>query len=158
MSEYDDSFAPDNSDVDLSEFDDDFSSAEAPSFGGLRPKRAVSGVFGLSAPNPGAAPDDPISQEISLCIIRVRPRSVSIPVEEALAAKAVPVLKVRVFPAAPVPVDQAVPAEVVADPLRHHRRPAHLRVLNRLNLLVLLLRLRRRSLRRQPQLSKWRLS
>ena len=32
MSEYDDSFAPDNSDVDLSEFDDDFSSAEAPSF------------------------------------------------------------------------------------------------------------------------------
>jgi hypothetical protein len=32
MSEYDDSFAPDNGDVDLSEFDDDFSSAEAPSF------------------------------------------------------------------------------------------------------------------------------
>lgn len=32
MSEYDDSFAPDNSDVDLSGFDDDFSSAEAPSF------------------------------------------------------------------------------------------------------------------------------
>ena len=32
MSEYDDSFAPNNSDVDLSEFDDDFSSAEAPSF------------------------------------------------------------------------------------------------------------------------------
>jgi hypothetical protein len=32
MSEYDDSFAPDNSDVDLSEFDDDFSSAEAHSF------------------------------------------------------------------------------------------------------------------------------
>ena len=32
MSEYDDSFAPDNSGVDLSAFDDDFSSAEAPSF------------------------------------------------------------------------------------------------------------------------------
>jgi len=32
MSEYDDSFAPDDSDVDLSAFDDDFSSAEAPSF------------------------------------------------------------------------------------------------------------------------------
>ena len=32
MSEYDDSFAPSNSDVDLSGFDDDFSSAEAPSF------------------------------------------------------------------------------------------------------------------------------
>ena len=32
MSEYDNSFAPDNSDVDLSAFDDDFSSAEAPSF------------------------------------------------------------------------------------------------------------------------------
>lgn len=32
MSTYDDSFAPDTSDVDLSAFDDDFSSAEAPSF------------------------------------------------------------------------------------------------------------------------------
>ena len=32
MSEYDDSFAPDNTGVDLSAFDDDFSSAEAPSF------------------------------------------------------------------------------------------------------------------------------
>jgi Protein of unknown function (DUF669) len=32
MSEYDDSFAPDNDDIDLSAFDDDFSSAEAPSF------------------------------------------------------------------------------------------------------------------------------
>jgi hypothetical protein len=32
MSEYDDSFAPDNSGVDLTAFDDDFSSAEAPSF------------------------------------------------------------------------------------------------------------------------------
>jgi hypothetical protein len=32
MSEYDDSFAPDNGGVDLSAFDDDFSSAEAPSF------------------------------------------------------------------------------------------------------------------------------
>ena len=32
MSEYDDSFAPDNSGVDLSEFDNEFSTAEAPSF------------------------------------------------------------------------------------------------------------------------------
>lgn len=32
MSEYDDSFAPESSSVDLSAFDDDFSSAEAPSF------------------------------------------------------------------------------------------------------------------------------
>lgn len=32
MSEYDDSFAPESSTVDLSAFDDDFSSAEAPSF------------------------------------------------------------------------------------------------------------------------------
>jgi len=32
MSNYDDSFAPSGSDVDLSDFDDDFSSAEEPSF------------------------------------------------------------------------------------------------------------------------------
>lgn len=32
MNQYDNSFAPDNSEVDLSDFDDDFSSAEAPSF------------------------------------------------------------------------------------------------------------------------------
>jgi hypothetical protein len=32
MSQYDDSFAPDNADIDLSAFDDDFSSAETPSF------------------------------------------------------------------------------------------------------------------------------
>lgn len=32
MSEYDNSFAPNNADVDLTGFDDDFSSAEAPSF------------------------------------------------------------------------------------------------------------------------------
>lgn len=32
MSQYDDSFAPTDSDVDLSGFDDDFSSAESPSF------------------------------------------------------------------------------------------------------------------------------
>ena len=32
MSEYDNSFAPDKTDVDLSAFDDEFSSAEAPSF------------------------------------------------------------------------------------------------------------------------------
>ncbi|MEZ6100259.1 MAG: DUF669 domain-containing protein [Pirellulaceae bacterium] len=32
MSQYDDSFAPTDNDVDLSDFDDDFSSAESPSF------------------------------------------------------------------------------------------------------------------------------
>jgi hypothetical protein len=32
MSQYDDSFAPNNREVDLSEFDDDFSSVEAPNF------------------------------------------------------------------------------------------------------------------------------
>jgi hypothetical protein len=32
MSTYDDSFAPDNADVDLSAFDDEYSSAEAPGF------------------------------------------------------------------------------------------------------------------------------
>ena len=44
-------------------------------------------------------------------MIRVRPRSVLVPAEESLAAMAVPVLEVRVVPAVPVPVDQAVPVE-----------------------------------------------
>ena len=81
----------------------------------------------------GALLNDPFSREILLCIITVRPRSVLVPAEEALAAMAVPVLEVRVVPAALVPVDQAVPVEqavpkapfFVFPPLVNARFPAN---------------------------------